>query len=426
MKSPEPFVVGDIIEQGAEQAPDKIAVIHDTNTTTYKELNRMTNALAAGLFNLGYKKGDRVAIYMKNSIEFVAAFYALQKLGLIVAWVNALYRESEAGFIMNNSGAKGVFIFREWDGYNYLDSISTIRNKLPNLEHIFTVGGGSGKGVVDFDDLLASDAKEFTAPETIDPEKDLSMLIYTSGTTGKPKGAMITHQQVIGAGKEYARGLDATSDDMFIGVLPMTHSYGCGTNLIQPLLIQSTIVLMDKFDVEHCFQLMEKEKVTIQNASPVHYILELNHPSRQKYDLSALRAGLIAGQPAPEGLIARAEKEMGIHMTSFWGASEVGPGVGIICPYPSDLGIREKFIGKPVQGTLVKVVDPVSRREVADGTNGELTLSGWHVLKGYWNNPEETKKQVVNGWLYTGDLVRKNTAGYYEIFGRKKDLINRG
>jgi fatty-acyl-CoA synthase len=228
------------------------------------------------------------------------------------------------------------------------------------------------------------------------------------------------------AGREYSLGVNATSEDIFIGFLPMSHSYGCGAILIQPILLQSTLVLMDKFETEKAFQIIEKEKITLQLGAPTHYILELEHRSRKSYDLSSLRAGLIAGQIAPEGLITRVEKEMGVYLTSFWGASEVGPGLGIMCPYPSPLDVREKYIGQPIEGTQVRVVDPVTRKELPDGEIGELTLTGWHVMKGYWKNPEETQKQIIDGWLFMGDLVSREQGGFFRIHGRTKDLINRG
>ena len=117
---------------------------------------------------------------------------------------------------------------------------------------------------------------------------------------------------------------------------------------------------------------------------------------------------------------------MGVYLTSFWGASEVGPGLGILCPYPSALDIREKFIGRPIADTRGRVVDPATHEEIRDGEIGELTLWGWHLMKGYWKNPEETQKQIINGWLFMGDLVSKEQEGYYRIYGRTKDLINRG
>jgi fatty-acyl-CoA synthase len=237
---------------------------------------------------------------------------------------------------------------------------------------------------------------------------------------------MITHYATVRAGWEYSLGVRASSEDIFIGFLPMSHSYGCGSILIQPLLLQSTVVLMDKFEVEKAFQLIEREKITLQLGAPPHYILELNHSKRPDYDLSSLRAGLIAGMIAPEGLITRVEKEMGVYLTSFWGASEVGPGLGTMCPYPSPLDIREKYIGRPVAGTRIRIVDPVTHQELADGEIGELTIRGWHVMKGYWKNPSETRKQAVAGWLHMGDLASREENGYIKIYGRTKDLINRG
>lgn len=206
----------------------------------------------------------------------------------------------------------------------------------------------------------------------------------------------------------------------------MSHSYGCGSILIQPILLQATVVLMDKFEVQKAFQLIQQEKITLQLGAPPHYILELNHDRRSDYDLRSLRAGLIAGMIAPEGLITRVEKEMGVYLTSFWGASEVGPGLGTMCPYPSPLDIREQYIGRPIAGTKMRVVDPITHKELEDGQIGELTLSGWHLMKGYWKNSEETRKQIIDGWLFMGDLASREKNGYLKIYGRTKDLINRG
>jgi len=420
------ITVGQVLERGAAQVPDKTAVVDGNLRKTFDELNRITDALAAALADIGFKKGDRAAIYMQNSFELIVAFYALQKLGVIAVWVNSLYRRNESEFILNNSEAKAVFIFSQQEGHDYLEDILNIRRGSPTLEKVIIVGNGKGQGVYSFNDLIASGrTKKFTDP-VIDTRQDLAMLLYTSGTTGKPKGAMITHYAAVRAGWEYSLGIQASSEDIFIGFLPMSHSYGCGSILIQPLLLRATVVLMGSFEVEKAFKLIEQEKITLQLAAPTHYILELNHRKRQNYNLSSLRAGLIAGMIAPEGLITRVEKEMGVYLTSFWGASEVGPGLGTMCPFPSPLDIREKYIGKPVSDTRIRIVDPATHVELADGEIGELTISGWHVMKGYWKNPAETHKQKIDGWLHMGDLASKDENGYVKIYGRTKDLINRG
>jgi acyl-CoA synthetase (AMP-forming)/AMP-acid ligase II len=426
MENFESLSLGQILERAAVSVPEKTAVVDGEQRKTYKELDAMATALAAGLADIGFKKGDRAAIYMKNSIELMISFYALQKLGVIVAWINSIYRKSEAEFILKNSGAKGVFIFEKWDEHHYLGDILSLKNKLPALESIILVGKDKRPGVYSFKDVIQKGAHRSLPAVPIHPLEDLSMLLYTSGTTGKPKGAMITHYAAVRAGWEYSLGVNAAAADIFIGFLPMSHSYGCGSILIQPIVLQATVVLMDKFEVIRAFELIEQEKITLQLAAPTHYILELNHDSRQNYDLTSLRAGLIAGMIAPEGLIRRIEEEMGVYVTSFWGASEVGPGLGTMCPYPSTLNIREKYIGRPIADTRMRIVDPKTHTEMDAGDIGELTLKGWHLMKGYWDNPAETRRQIIDGWLFMGDLASKDKNGYLKIYGRTKDLINRG
>ncbi|MGD2098107.1 MAG: class I adenylate-forming enzyme family protein [Desulfobacterales bacterium] len=426
MENLESLTLGQVLEKAAAESPDKVAIVDDDRRITYAALNATVDALAAGLAGLGFEKGDRVAIYMKNSLEFVTAFYALQKIGVVVVWVNAIYRMYEAEFVLKNSEAKGLFIFNRWDDYDYLAEFLKIKSNLPLLEQIIVAGEGQRDGVIDFDRLIDTGKSASLPAISIDPQEDLCMLLYTSGTTGRPKGAMIRHYAAVRGAWEYARGTAASADDIFIGILPMSHSYGCGSVLVQPILLQATLVLMDKFEVERAFQLIEREKITLQMGAPPHYILELNHKSRSNYDLTSLRAGLIAGMIAPEGLIARVEKEMGVYLTSFWGATEVGPGLATMCPYPSPLDIREKYVGKPTEGTQIQVVEPVTQKPLPDGEIGELTIRGWHVMLGYWKNPEETAKQIVGGWLFMGDLASRDENGFYKIYGRTKDLINRG
>jgi len=426
MKDLDRLSVGQVLEKAAKDSPGKVAIVDGDKRITYAELDALADALAAALAELGFKKGDRIAIYMKNSLELVAAFYGMQKIGAIAVWINAIYRMHEAEFILKNSEARGLFIFTQWDGYDYLNETLKIKKELPELEFIVTSGRSKGEGVYSFETLIEKGRERNAPVAPIDPREDLCMLLYTSGTTGMPKGAMIRHYAAVRGAWEYSQGTQATSNDKFIGFLPMSHSYGCGSILIQPILLQATLILMDKFDVEKAFRLIEREKITLQLAAPPHYIMELNNKNRSNYDLSSLRAGMIAGMIAPEGLITRVETEMGIYLTSFWGASEVGPGLGTMCPYPSALEIREKYIGKSVSDTQIRVVDPVTQEEMPDGEVGELTLRGWHVMKGYWKNPEGTRKQIVDGWLFMGDLASRENDGFYKIYGRTKDLINRG
>ncbi len=418
------------LEETAHRAPAKLAVVDGQKRVTYSELLEATRRMVSGLAAAGVRKGDTIAVYIKNCIEMIVGFYALQSLGAVVAWINPLYREREARFILDNSRARMVFVCESWQGFDYLSALLTMKPELPFLEKIILVPSEPGKAFADgaalsVEELVRGTDNAPTPLTNIAPD-DLSMLIYTSGTTGRPKGAMISHSQVIRAGWAYSLGVDATEDDIFIAFLPMSHSYGCGALLIQSILLGSTLILLDRFSPEAAFQLIEKEGVTLQLAAPAHYIMELEHPSRTRYDLGSLRAGLIAGQIAPKGLITRVETAFGIYIASFLGSSEVGPGLSIILPYRTPLEVREEYIGFPLSGTQAKIVDPVTGVEKGPGEPGELLLSGWHVTGGYWRNPEETANQIRNGWLHTGDLAARDADGCFRILGRIKEFINRG
>ncbi|MCZ7661803.1 MAG: AMP-binding protein [Thermoleophilia bacterium] len=416
-----------VLEATAARLPGKVAVVEGERRLSYADLLEESGRLADGLAGLGLVKGDVAAVYLPNSTELVTVFYALQKLGAVVAWLNPSYRQSEARFILENSGAKALFLFEEWQGFDYLSATLGL-GRLADLETIVAVRHSQGFAPSD-PRVRTLDWVRERAPAgycaDVRPD-DLSMLIYTSGTTGRPKGAMITQSQVARAGFSYSLGVDATEDDVFIGSLPMSHSYGCGALLVQPFMLGATLAVLDAFSPQAAFALIEKEKVTLQLGAPAHYVLELAHPKRAEYDLSSLRAGLIAGQIAPGGLITRVEEEMGIYIASFLGSSEVGPGLSIILPYQTPLPVRERSIGYPLLGTRALVVDPATGEELEPGKQGELILSGWHVTQGYWRNPEETAHQIQDGWLHTGDLVTRDEDDCFSILGRLKELINRG
>lgn len=430
------YTVWQVLEESARRLPDKVAVVDGDRRLTYAEVLTESARLAGALAARGLGKGDVAAVYVPNSAEQVTVFYALQKLGVAIAWVNPNYRETELRFILENSGARSLFLFREWAGFDCLSAAVGLGG-LPDLEHIVVARPGDGFAsadarVVTLPAVLAgagdeggADSQTGTAAGDVSPD-DLSMLIYTSGTTAQPKGAMIRHSQVVRAGFAYSLGVDTTEDDILIAFLPMSHSYGCGALLLQPFILGATLVLLDRFSPEAAFALIEREKVTVQYAAPAHYILMLSHPSRGDYDLSSLRAGMTAGQLAPAGLITRVEQEMGIYISSFLGSSEVGPGLSIILPYGTPLDVRERAIGYAIPGTEARIVSPTTGEVMPDGEPGELVLSGWHVTQGYWKNPEETAKQIQDGWLHTGDLASRDGEGCFSILGRLKDCVNRG
>lgn len=420
--------VWEVLEETARRLPDKVALIDEGKHFTYREVLEESSRQADKLHAHGLGKGTVVAVYLPNSAQLVTLFYALQKLGAVIAWVNPNYRDSEVSVILEKSGAEAMLLFSEWQDYECLGGLLGLEAAC-GLENIIVCDVGPEFSSTDpraksLDQILRTEARAERAP-IVGPE-DLSMLIFTSGTTGRPKGAMISQSQAVRAGFSYSLGVDATEEDVFIGFLPMSHSYGCGALLVQPFLLGATLAILDDFSPKKAFALIEKERVTLQLGAPAHYILELSHAGREEYDLSSLRAGLIAGQLAPAQLITRVQEEMGIYISSFLGSSEVGPGLSLILPYETPLELRERAVGFPIEGTRARVVDPDTGRALGPGESGELVLEGWHVTQGYWRDPEESADQIPDGVLHTGDLAVRDEKDCFSILGRLKECINRG
>jgi len=418
--------VGAALERSASLVPQKVCVFFKDKTLTYKQLEEESNAFAAGLQESGIQKGDRVAVYMLNCPELYVAFYALQKIAAVVTWVNPGYKTHELSFILNNSQAKAIVVQKGKEGVDNFGIVQQLRNDLPYLSYVISSGGGHGENVIPFEDVVSGGRKKEWRRVPIDIYRDLSMLLYTSGTTGVPKGSMITQYQAVRGGYTHVRGVKATADDTFMGILPLCHSYGCGTTLIQPILIQASVILLETFNAEEALKTIDAQKPTLQHGSPAHYIMEMNHPRLDRYDLSSLRAGYLAGQICPEEVIQWGH-DRNIYLSSSWGNSEVGPGAGTMCPYGTPLEVRKKSVGKAVPGMKLKAVNPDTGKRAAPGEVGEMMVKGPNVLKGYWQNQEETDKQLErDGWLHTGDLISVDEKGFVVMFGRSKDLINRG
>jgi fatty-acyl-CoA synthase/long-chain acyl-CoA synthetase len=425
-KDLEHLAVGAALERSAAIVPQKVCVFFRGHALTYRQLDEQSSALAASLQGTGVEKGDRVAVYMFNRPEFYITFYALQKIGAIVTWINPGYRTHELSFILHNSQAKAIFVEKGTEGFDNFGLVQELRSNLSFLSYVISLGGGGGEGVFLFEDMVQGGRKKEFRKPLIDIHRDLSMLIYTSGTTGVPKGSMITHYQAVRGGYSHVGGVNATADDTFIGILPLCHSYGCGTTLIQPVLIQASVILLATFNAEQALQTIDAQRPTIQHGSPSHYIMEMNHPHLDRYNLSSLRAGYLAGQICPEEVIQWGE-DRNIYLSSSWGNSEVGPGAGTMCPFGTPLEVRKRSVGRPIPGTEMKVIDQDTGKQVGTFDVGEMMVRGPNVLKGYWQNPEETDKQLEkDGWLHTGDLVSMDENGFITMYGRSKDLINRG
>jgi len=255
-KDVEHLAVGETLARSASIVPDQIAISFRQELITYKALDAQSTALAASLQEIGITKGDRVAIYLPSCPQLYTAFFALQKIGAIVAWINAAYKTHELRFILNNSQAKAIFVQNRSPRSDNFRLVEELRGGIPHLSHVITVGEGDANAALLLEDLVTAGKKKHLAVPSINSQQDLSMLIYTSGTTGVPKGSMITHFQVVRGAYSYVDGIRATADDIFLGILPMTHSYGCGSTLVQPVMIQASVSLLEAFNPEEAFKLI--------------------------------------------------------------------------------------------------------------------------------------------------------------------------
>ncbi|NMB34696.1 MAG: acyl--CoA ligase [Firmicutes bacterium] len=418
------FSIGELLERGALLSPEHEAVVTKETRTSYYELNVLVDSFAAAVSKLGFKKGDRVAVDLPNSLELVISFFALAKLGLVATWLNPLYRENELKFILGNSRAKGVILKSGFQEHDYAGTVLKMKDDLPHLNYIIDVS--EREDTLLFDALLKEGAgKKYERPG-INTAEDYVMLIYSSGSTGIPKGAPHTHWQVLQQGFNYQQSLSADADDRYIAFVPLYHLFGFGAVFMCALSTQGTLILMESFNREEVFRLIEKEKCTIHHAAPTHYILELKDDLYKKYDLSSLRIGYTSGYVPPVELMKEIEEKLGIEISNFWGSSETG-GALIFDHGDPSLEKRIKTVGKPIKIMEIKIVDPETREEKNVNEEGELLCRGPNVIKEYWENPAETELHFdEEGWFCTGDLAFIDEGGYVTITGRTKDQINRG
>jgi len=417
------LTLGETLERSVKLVPEKTALIFGEEKISYRELNERVDALAASLASLGVGKGDRVAIDLINCPEQIVAYFAVVKLGGIVAWCNPLYRAEEFKFLVSNSGSKAVILHKEYKGFDYLGMLRGMRGELPDLRHAIALGGGAERDVLDFDELLKKGwGQKYQRPE-IDPKTDLAMLLYTGGTTGVPKGAMHSHEVCIHSSGVTIPVMDLNADDVYLALIPLYHAFGVGLVTNVAIQSQASIVLMPEYKAELALELIQSHGVTVHHAAPTHILLETSHPNFKNYDISSLRVGLGGGFAWPPEVFHRAEEMLGLEMFHGWGMAEVA-GLGIACQ-PRDPN-RDNSMGHPVPGAKAKAINPATGEEVPAGQPGEL-LFGGNILKGYWERPEETAKSIDSeGYLHTGDQVTIDEQGYIRMMSRIKEIIKKG
>ena len=404
---------GDVLGERARLTPDKTAlvVVPGGERLTYRELDLRAVACAAVWRDAyGLRKGDRVGILAHNRTDYVAAFFAALKSGIILVTLGTRLTAGELEHIVLDSGIKVLFY--------EADFAATVGE----LESKVDVGRW-----VDLDDpqwlkLMAGADGCRDEAEAVDPE-DTCCLLYTSGTTGKPKGVMIPHRMVAWNGFNTACGWQLEEGDVSPIFTPLYHAGGLMAFLVPIFVIGGTVVLHTGFDVSEIWRTIEKERCTVVLGVPTIWKMLMDAPEFKTVDLSHVRWFISGGAPLPDYIISAFQKK-GVVFKQGFGMTEVG--VNCFAMTKEDSHRKAGSIGQPMMFTEVRLVDDAGR-EVPDGEVGEMLFRGPHVSRGYWNNPEATAAALdQGGWFHSGDLARRDEDGFFYIAGRMKDMIISG
>lgn len=431
--------IGDFFDAMVEKQPDREALIsrHEGKRFTYRELQAESNKLASALLNLGLAAGDRVGIWSHNNAPWVLMQIATAKAGLILVNINPAYRTSELEYALNKVGCKVLVTMARFKTSDYLGMLRELGPKrLPQLQYTFWIDGNAAADVEEpgmrrFSQLLASgDASD---PRVAQVQKTLKAtdpinIQFTSGTTGFPKGATLTHRNILNNGFFIGECMMLSPIDKLCIPVPLYHCFGMVLGNLACLTHGSAIVYPnDGFDPLTVLETVQAEKCTGLHGVPTMFIAELDHPRFKEFDLSTLRTGIMAGSPCPTEVMKRVVNEMHLgEITIAYGMTETSP---VSCQSSTDtpLDKRVSTVGTVQPHIEVKIVDPETGAIVPTGQSGELCTRGYSVMHGYWEDEPKTREAIdAEHWMHTGDLATMDTEGYVNIVGRIKDLVIRG
>ncbi|WP_416309785.1 class I adenylate-forming enzyme family protein [Spirulina sp. 06S082] len=395
------------VERGAKFVPNKSAILFESKTFTYQELNERVNRAANGLRTLGVSKGDRVALFLPNIPEFVFVYLGIQKLGAIAVSISAALKSDEVKFILNDCTASVIVTTEELVQNVPIDDLAY-------LQHILIAEGETtvGKSLAT---LMAASSPELQAAKM--ERDDPAAILYTSGTTGFPKGAVLSHGNVISNMYSVNYSCGMRNDDKLLLYLPLFHCFGQNFILNAGLNACATIVLQRRFDPEKVFEAITREKITMFFGVPTVFIRMLE--MFPDYDFSSIRFNFSAAAPMSPEIVRRWQKKHGQVIYEGYGLTETSP----FAAYNHPMQYKFGSVGMPIPNVEMKVVDEEDK-EVSLGEVGELVIRGPNVMLGYWKRPEVNAEVIKNGWFYTGDLGWMDEDGYFYIADRLKDMIN--
>ena len=438
--------IGDALSQAAAKWGEHEALVshHQGLRFSYRELDHKTNQLAASLLKLGLKQGDRIGIWAPNCAEWILTQFASAKAGLILVNINPAYRLTELEYALNKVGCRALVLWDEFKTSNYIEMIETLAPeikssapgqlksaKLPQLKFAIQAGNESRQGFYDFADVLdlASDSEVAQLADlqaSLCPDDPINIQ-FTSGTTGSPKGATLSHFNILNNGFFVGEAIKLSEQDRLCIPVPLYHCFGMVMGNLGSITHGATMVLPDfGFDPVTTLQTVADEKCSVLYGVPTMFVAELADPGFADYDLSSLRTGIMAGSPCPEDVMKRVISDMHMsEVTIAYGMTETSP-VSFQSSTDDSVDLRVSTVGKVHPHVQVKIIDE-NGQTVPRGIQGELLTRGYSVMQGYWDDDEKTKDALDSAhWMHTGDLAVIDENGYGNITGRLKDMVIRG
>ncbi|WP_227937668.1 long-chain-fatty-acid--CoA ligase [Alkalihalobacillus deserti] len=421
--------IPDFLKRAVTYYPDKIAVIDNNIRLTYRQFQERVNRLSNLLINLGVEKGDRVAYLAPNTLQMLEGFYGVMQIGAIMVPFNTRLIPSDYDYMINHSGAKVLLVDAELS-----DLIEPVKEGLTGVEHFIILPfeeEQKKEGWKNYEDLLNQASLE-APPIPQMNELDIANILYTSGTTGRPKGVMHSHRSLYFNALNTIIHLRAADKDTLLHTLPLFHVNGWGTPFAFTGM-GATHVMLRKINPRLIFDLIEKENVTVSCMAPTVLNMLLNEPKSTTLEVTHDIRVVIAGSAPPPSFIKLVEEELGFEFIQVYGMTEAAPflTVGHIKSHlnfePERVYHLKAKTGIAMLNMDVRVINEHGDYVKPNGKEvGEIITSGNSVMEGYWKQPEETAKSIVNGWYYTGDMATVDEEGYVEIVDRKKDIIISG
>ena len=405
---------------------DALVVDHQGIRQSWTEFNTSVDAVAKGLMAYGIEKGDRVGMWSPNYAEWVYVQFATAKIGAIQVNINPAYRTSELEYAMNQSGCKMLVTRTEYLTSAYQDMVEQVRPNCADLEHVVYFDTSEWADLVAAGQSV-SDQDLSARMALLDPN-DAINIQYTSGTTGFPKGATLSHRAILNDAKFVGMMCDYDETDRVAIPVPFYHCFGMVMgNLSCAVFGAAMIIPCPTFDPAAVLRVVEAERCTSLYGVPTMFIAELGHPDLESRDLTSLRTGIMAGSPCPIEVMRQVIQDMNMsEVTIAYGQTETSP-VSTQTRTTDSVEVRVTTVGQVLPHVEAKIVDPDTGETVERGCEGEYCTRGFHVMNGYWEDPEKTADAIdADGWMHSGDLAVMDDHGYVNIVGRIKDMIIRG